>query len=556
MMMKRIPLWPSVFVFMLGVTAAGAASVLERNVRDCGAAGDGVTLDTAAINQAVEEVAKGGGGTVHVPPGRYLTGTIYLKSNITLHLDAGAVLLGSTELKDYPENPAPAPADTLEFRRLAHLYPQRLEFGRYSLIYAAGQQNVALTGRGVIDGQGDHPNFSKKEMIARGLTRDQAHFRRPYALGFVRCANVQVRDVSFRNLAFWCESYLDCEDVIVDGVTVDSRAIDRNNDGIDIDGCRRFRVTNCRFNTGDDAICLKASFRDCEDIVIANNVCSSVCNGIKFGTASNGGFKNIAISNMTMKDIGSAGLAFEAVDGGVIDGVVVSNVVMDQVGAALFIRLGDRGRQWMKPEEHVVGAIRNVSIQNVVARVFAIYDGRPLASSITGLPGHPVENVTLDNVRIVILRDFPRTTSEGLVNAAIPEQVADYPEYSVFGSLPAYGLYVRHARGLALHNVDVSFAHTDFRPGLLCDDVEQLRVTDWHCRTLPGADPAILLRDVRGAAFFGGVALEGTDTYLRVEGNSADIALVGMDLTGARQPVSLAPNLPASTVRETAILRH
>ncbi|MBI2497378.1 MAG: glycoside hydrolase family 28 protein [Opitutae bacterium] len=527
---------------------AGMAASAVQDVRRFGAQPDGTTLNTAAFNAAVAAAAAAGGGTVYVPPGRYLTGTIYLKSDITLHLEAGAVLLGSTDLRDYPENPAPAPADTPEFRRMAHLYPHRLEFGRYSLIYAAGQRNVAVVGRGVIDGQGDHPNFSKQELIARGLTRDQAHFRRPYALGFVRCASVQVRDVTFRNLAFWCEGYLDCEDVLVDGVTVDSRAIDRNNDGIDIDGCRRVRVTNCRFNTGDDAICLKASYRDCEDIVIADSVCSSVCNGIKFGTASNGGFKNIAISNMTMKDIGSAGRAFESVDGGVIDGVVVSNVVMDQVGAALFLRLGDRGSQWMKPEDHVVGAIRNVSIQNVVARVFAIYDGRPLASSITGLPGHPVENVTLSNVRLIIERDYPRSETEPLRTAGIPEPATAYPEYSMFGPLPAC-LYVRHGRGVTLQGVDVTFLHSDHRSSLVCDDVRDLRVRDWKARTLPDAAPVVRLVDVKGAVLAGASAPEDCGTYLRVDGASAEIVLTGADLDHAREAVSLAPHLPATTVR-------
>lgn len=540
----------------LNAAGAGAAAPAVFDVREFGAVGDGQALCTTGMNRAVAAAVAVGGGTVLVPAGRFLTGTIYLQSNVTLHLAPGAVIVGSTELRDYPENPPPAPVDTVEFRRLLPVYPAALEFGRFAIISAAGQSNVRITGSGTIDGSGDHVNFSKKDMIARGLTRQEAHARRPFGLSFIRCRDVRVEGVTLRNLASWTQGYLDCDGVVVDGVTVDSPGDDRNNDGVDIDGCRNFRVVNSRFNTGDDAICLKSSFAVCENVVVANCVIRSRVNAVKFGTASNAGFKLVAISNLTVEHAGGAGVAFEVVDGGVLDGVVVSNVVMNEVAAVVFIRLGDRGRNWMRPGDHAVGTLRNISISNITARVFTSYDGRPLSSPISGIPGHNVEDVSLSHVRVLILRDYPRALTEGLVAVAIPEAEADYPEHAMFGSLPAYAFYVRHARGITFDDVDVSYAVTDSRPSLFCDDVQELTVRGWRSRVQPDGDPAVFLHNVKGATFSGGTASGGATTYLRVEGDSADIALLGMDLTGVRQPVSLAPNLSASTVRETAVLRR
>lgn len=533
---------------LLGALAATAGVRGIHDIRDFGAVPDGVTLNTVAINRAVAAAAAEGGGTVRVPPGRFLSGAIYLQSNVTLHLAAGAVLVGSSSLADYPLNPAPAPADTPEFRRLAPIYPTRLEYGRYSLINAIGQHHVTIEGRGIIDGSGDSPGYQKANLRAAGLSAEEAHFRRPYGLSFIRCTNVQVRDVTLRNLAFWTQGYLDCADVLVDGVTVDSPAEGRNNDGIDIDGSRRVRVVNCNFDTGDDSICLKASYRDCEDIVIGNSTCSSRANGVKLGTASNGGFRNITISNLTMNRVACAGLALEVVDGGVMDGVTVSNLTMHEVGAAIFVRLGDRGRKWMASADHTVGALRNVTIQGVNASVFTPFDGRPLASSISGLPDHPVENVTVRDLRITVRRSHPRSETAGLRAAPVPENAQDYPEYSMFGSLPAYGLYLRHVRGVTLEGLDVTFAETDHRPALFVEDAVQLRVAHLRSRVLPDSDPVIVLRDVRDARLLHLVAAPGTGTYLQVEGASADVAVLASDLGRAREPVARAAGVPADAV--------
>ena len=517
-----LAVWPSV------VAAA------SRNVVDYGAVPEGKTLNTAALNRLVAETSAAGGGTVLFPAGTYLTGTIYLKSNVTLQLEAGAVILGSTELADYPENAPPRPGG-------------RLEWGRFALICAENQHDVAIIGQGRINGQGHHPNFTKKDLIARGWSKDDAYRKRPYGISFVHCRGVRVEGVTLEDLAMWCEDYLDCDDVVVRGVTVDSMKNDYNNDGIDIDGCRHMRVSDCHFNTGDDSICFKSSYSACENIVITNCTGTSLANGVKFGTASVVGFKNITISNLTFDRVGASGIALEIVDGGTMEGVALSNITMREVSTAILIRLGNRGARWTNDQEKPgIGILRNVSIDHVVALVRE-RDAKALASSITGLAGHPVENVSLSNIQIVSQRPHPRADGD-VALAAIPEAEKAYPENDMFGPLPAYGLFVRHVRGLKLRNVDVTFTGSDFRSALVGHDVEDLVVDGLTARSSKESKPVIMLADARRATLANAVALADTPTFLRVEGVSAGIALVGCNLAAARTAVERGNGVPADAV--------
>ncbi|MDD2764614.1 MAG: glycosyl hydrolase family 28 protein [Opitutaceae bacterium] len=517
---------------------AGAALIppLGRSILEAGAVPDGKTLNTAVINRVIAETSQAGGGTVYVPPGIYLTGTIYLKSRVTLHLANGAVLLGSVDLQDYPENPPPYPN-------------HQLEFGRYSLIFAAGQHDLAIVGQGKIHGQGDHPNFTKKDLIARGWSSRDAYLKRPYGMCFIQCQRVQVRGITFENIAFWCQHYLDCDDVVVDGVTADSWKRDYNNDGIDIDSSRNVRVSNCNFRVGDDAICLKAAYRDCENITVTNCTASSMANGVKFGTASYGGFRNIAISNITFNSINAAGLALEIVDGGTMDGVSISNLTMTDVATAIFIRLGDRGRRWTTDQARPgIGVLRNVSINNVVANLSdQVGDGRPLACSITGLPDHPAENISITNLKITTRRGYgPDDTGPALGD--IGEHANDYPENNMFGPLPAYGFYCRHVRDLTLRNIDVRFEKTDYRSALAFDDVQNLEVDGLKSRAMPGSKPVILLNDTYTAMIRGCTAPEGPTAFLRIEGKSTGISVIGNDLTRTKAAISLGKKLPPAAV--------
>ena len=268
--------------------------------------------------------AEAGGGIVSFPAGTYLTGTLFLRSRITCHLEAGAILLGSTDLRDYP-------AQTPEFRSYTDV-----NYVDKSLLYAENLRDIAIVGRGTIDGQGEADAYRKKP-----------YKERPYLIRMIECQNVTVKDITLRDSPMWVQHYLACVNVNIDGITVHS-IVNQNNDGIDIDCCDRVRISNCDIVSGDDAIVLKSTApRPCQRVTISNCTISSHCNALKCGTESTGGFKDITISNCTVYDTRLGGLALELVDGGILDRVSVSNITMTNTGGAIFIRLGNRvGPTW------------------------------------------------------------------------------------------------------------------------------------------------------------------------------------------------------------------
>ena len=356
------------------LTASYAAEESPRptsplSVRDFGAAGDGRRLETNPLQRAIDACAAAGGGTVSFPTGRYLTGTLFLKSRVTLRLEAGALLLGSPRLEDYPPT---VPA----VRSFTNNYTER------SLLYAEDLDRVAICGQGVIDGQGAAFKGSYK--------------LRPYLMRFISCRDVSVQGITLKDSPMWVQHYLACTGVLIDGIRVTSTC-NKNNDGIDIDACERVRVANCDIRSGDDAIVLKSTLdRPCRDVVITNCILSSLCNAFKLGTESTGGFENIALSNCTIYDTRLSGIALELVDGGILERVTVSNVSMHNTRNAIFIRLGNRARPFKDGiPAPGVGRLRHVRISNVQA-----FGGAAIGCSISGLPGSPVEDIALDNVSV------------------------------------------------------------------------------------------------------------------------------------------------------------
>jgi polygalacturonase len=285
------------------------------------------------------------------------------------------------------------------------------------------------------------------------------------------------------NSGIWNQHYLNCEDVIVDKVNVSNHA-NRNNDGIDIDGCRRFILSNSTFDTDDDAIVLKSTgTAACEDIVITNCIVSSFCNAIKAGTESTGGFKNISISNCVIKpslsvhkpingtSSGIAGLSLEIVDGGIMDGVSISNITIEGTNCPLFIRLGNRARKHTKDApQPAVGKIRNIVISNVVA-----YNTGNYSSSITGIPGHYVENVSLSNIQL---------SNKGGVNngdflgeiGKVKEAEKGYPQPTIWKELPSSGLFIRHAKNIQIHGLMLNSEKKDVRTPIIAVDVNGLLI--------------------------------------------------------------------------------
>ena len=486
------------------------------DVRRFGAVGDGKRLDTVAIQAAIDACAKSGGGAVCFDRGAFLTGTLRLRSRVTLHLPESARLIGSTNLRDYP-------TAIPQYRSYTDNYTEK------SLLYGEDLNSITIEGGGTIDGQG--AAFQGPYKV------------RPYLIRFVRCRDVSVRDVTIENSPMWVQHYLACDGVRLTGLTVRSR-VNKNNDGIDIDSCQRVRISDCDISSGDDAICLKStSARPCRDVAITNCIVSSACNAIKLGTESNGGFENIVVSNCTVYDTRLAGIALEAVDGGTLNGVTISNITMRAVAAPLFIRLGDRARPFVEGGARPpMGRLTNITIQGVQATGAA-----RTGCALAGLPGHPITGITLRDITI---------SSEGGGAAAeadreIPEQADRYPEYKMFGVLPAHGLYVRHAANLCLDNVRCTTLAADARPAFVCDDVEGLDIA-----RLAGQSQAELLRlqDVRGALIHACRTGQSGGTFLRVRGvRSKDIALAGNDMPAGAKSVVLAPETKPGAVRFDAL---
>ena len=511
-----------------------------------GAAGDGKTLDTAAIQGAVDACAQSGGGTVLFPAGTYLSGTICLKDNVRLDLAAGAVILGSTDVKDYPF--------------IVSGFPSRAD--RYcgrALIWGEGLHGIAITGRGAIDGQGSYfrdnrptpEELAELERRYEGTDRyrpNGSFVNRPYLIRLVSCREVLVENVTLRSSAMWMQHYLDCDFVTIRGVNVFNHGC-RNNDMIDIDCCRNVVITGCFGDTDDDALTLKSTGpRPTEAVTISDCLLRSHCNAIKAGTESSGGFKNIVITNCvirrsvveicrTGRPEGLAGIALEIVDGGTLDGVVISNITIEDTSAPIFMRLGNRARPYaLDQPKPPVGTFRNVIVNGVVAN-----RAGNTGCSIVGIPGHPIEDVTISDVRI----RFHGGGTKEHATAKARELEEDYPESTMFGVLPAYGFFCRHVDGLVLRNVGLGCDEPDRRPALVCDDVHGLKLHGFDARIAPEGTALAILRDTR-EALITACRPAVMDVFLQLEGQSNGICVFANDLGRVRTPFAFHDATPRS----------
>ena len=439
----------------------------DYNASYFGIKSNGTTLNTTSIQRAIDFISANGGGKLNFYVGRYLTGTIFLKSNVTINLEEGAVLLGSTNINDYnigtPNN---------------------------ALIYAKGVEHVSIIGKGIIDGQGQAVAYNLLDMIHKGIIEDPLDYdrprnNRPKAIYMRECNQVTIKGITVKNSADWVQTYDQCVDVVIDSITVDSKVF-WNNDGIDIVDCRNFKLLNSFFDSSDDAICLKShdATKRCENIEIRNCTARSSANGIKFGTVSAGGYKNIRIINNKVYDTYRSAFTIATPDGGIVEDVLVDSLFAHNTGNPIYLRIGAR---WNKGRK---GAIRNIVIQNVFVQVPSIkpdsgypYEGpiednpRNISpSSIVGLENQPIENIVLRNIEIV----YPgggnphyayRGTSKTELDS-IPEMESSYPEFSQFKELPAWGFYIRHAKGVVFENVKLNSIEKDYRPALVLDDVK------------------------------------------------------------------------------------
>lgn len=451
------------------------ASAKDYCVTNYGAIGDAKTNNTACLQKIIDMATAKGGGRIVFPQGTYLTGTLQMKSGIELHLETGATLLGSPESRDYKSVVAGGAVKDTDNSRIA-------------LIVAVDAHNISLSGLGTIDGNGLAVALDADSLHHAGIVVDKNYnyrrhrtSERPKLFYFEHCGNIRVSGLHLRNSAGWGLSFDLCRGIVLEDIKVFNRAF-WNNDGIDISDCRNVVVRNSNINAADDGICLKSHHADaCNDsILIENCEIRSSASAVKFGTASYGGFKNISVKNIRVFDTFRSAIALECVDGGVLENVSVSDIVAFNTGNAIFIRLGAR-------TDDRLGALRNVQISRLYCEVpfgrpDINYDLRgpevdffhnPFPSSITGIPNNNIQNVTLSDIEIVC----PGRASKAMAYAPlsrlddINEAVKAYPEFSMFGELPAWGFYIRHVDGITMRNIRLRLKDTDFRPAIVMDDV-------------------------------------------------------------------------------------
>jgi hypothetical protein len=498
------------------------------NVLDYGAVADGRTLNTRAIQSAIDSASRRGGATVYVPPGVFLTGGVVLRSRVTLHLEAGAVLRGSAELADYAYQAGP---------------PEKGDANGRHLIFARGAEDLAITGLGIIDGQGSQywestqrPAPAQEDLWKDVATYDWKPKLRPSPmLEFAYCKNLRIEGVTIANAPGWTMRPIACESVFIRGIRVRNPVIGPNTDGMDVTCCRNVFISDCDIATGDDAICIKSEnpygeMLPTKNITITNCVLTGCCNGFKMGTATRGAFENIVFSNSVIynDDVPPnariiAGLAVEMVDGGSVDGILFSNIRMQNVRTPVFVRLGHR-------HDSEKTFLRNVRFEGIEA------SGSILTSSITGVPGCPVEEISLENVRIRTVEGGSSKWAE----ESVPEVEQRYPEARMFGRLPGYGLYVRHAKGVQLRNAELIAERPDERPALVCDDVEDLTVDALRGTLAASREPFLALHNTRDAFIYNSQPPKQTSVFLRVSGdNSGRIVLAGNNLGRAGQRFEL-----------------
>ena len=471
------------------------------NVRSFGAAGDGQQLDSPAINKAIDAAAAGG-GTVYLPAGTYLSGSIHLQSNIHLLIDAGATILGAPQnLNAYDETET---FPGVAFQDGGHCYFHN------SLIWGENLTNVFISGHGTINGGGlDRNPKILDEMCGYG------HFPTPNtktyppvrignkSIALKLCKNVLIRDVTIFHGGHFAILVTGCDNLTIDNVTIDT-----NRDGMDLDCCRNTVVSNCRVNSpSDDGICPKSTYalgelRLTENLTIVNCQVSGFVEGtlldgtmkpakggmgrIKFGTEASGGFRNCTIANCTFRSC--HGLALEEVDGGILENITINNLsMMDAHDYAIYLTTGKRNRT---PDLATNSRMKNIFISNVIA------DGVSKMSGIQvmGLPEQPIENVHLENIRLI--SKGGGTADDAAIN---PKELGNgYPEPGKIGTLPAYGIFARHVKDLELANIHVSFQTNDLRAAAVFDDVQGLDIDNLKMQTADGVKAALFAPNVSG----------------------------------------------------------
>lgn len=522
--------------------AISSASSLFLHAKDVditayGAVGDGKTKNTEMIQKAIDACHGSGGGKVIFPAGTFLSGTVIIKDNVTLQLEKNAVLLGSIDLEDYK-----------------NLDPFTEGLGidvGWALVVAVDAKNIGIIGAGTIDGQGSA--LKAKHILTDTRPEGQRWGRRPFLLRVVRCTDVTVKGVTLKYAGAWTSHYFQSRRVNIENVKIVSVGV-AHNDGIGIDGSQQVRIQNCDIVSGDDALVFKttSSKMACRDIVVTGMRLKSNQAGIKMGTESMAPFEDIKITDCHIYDTKNGGIKLLTVDGAHLRNIEISDITMDNVRTPMLFRLGSRLSVFRKGQDtkQGTGTFENVVIRNVKAKAADSAQLKPpSAILITGVPGHYITNLTLENIEI----DLLGTGTVEQSRHSVPEAINQYPEIKTFGPvIPAYGVWARHVKGLALKNVTFRLKHNDLRPALICEDGEDLLVEGWNIPETFNAQAILRLENVKGATIRKTVAKGSAAAFVRVEGSkSKDIRVSKNRVSGMSKTIE-----HVSDSKATAALRQ
>jgi polygalacturonase len=471
--------------FILCCFLATSISAQTYNITAYGAVADGKTINTKSIQTAIDSCAKTG-GRVLIPAGIFVTGTLYIKSNVTIYLDVAAKILGSPSFTDYPDN-------EVHYKNFFTHFPDGRSRTNKALLFAEGVHDIAITGKGTIDGNGASKEFDLGDDGASQRSKE-----RPCTILFISCTKVAVTNIHLTNPAYWLQNYLNCDGLLLKGLTIYNHS-NTNVDGMDIDS-RNVTIDSCNIDSDDDAICFKSHSRNniCENITVRNCTIASNCNAIKFGTTSIGGFRNIKIAHCVIHKSAESpifhwqkvlrfidepitaisGISIEITDGGIADNINIADIQMSDVQTPFFLFLGNRGRKQVGDTSVVpVGKMKNITLSNITATSHS-----KMTSSITAFPGYYVENVTLNNIHInnTVVGD---STDAKII---LPENATAYPENRIYGDVyPASGLYMRHVKNITIDKFVLHLKSKDGRPATIMEDVTGSKINRFQLK-LPG----------------------------------------------------------------------
>ena len=510
-----------IIYFFSFLTLSTASQATDFDVTKYGALGDGKTLNTVFIQKAIDECNKSGGGKVIFPAGIYLTATIELKDNVTLHLKKDARLLGTTDIEQY-----------------RNLDPFTEGLGidvGWALLVAIDAKNIGIEGNGAIDGQG--AKLKAEHILKDTRPEGQRWGRRPFLIRIVRCTGITVKDITLNYAAAWTSHYFQSRNIEIENVKIVSVGV-AHNDGIGIDGCQDVSIKNCDVVSGDDALVFKttSSKMACKNIVVSGMRLKSSQAGIKMGTESMAPFENIKISNCHIYDTKNGGIKLFTVDGAHLRNVEISDITMTEVRTPMLFRLGSRLNVFRKGQDtkQSTGSFENVIIRNVKAKASDSAQLKPPSGIlITGVPGHYITNLTLENIEIEILG----TGTAENARHVVPEAIDQYPEIKTFGPvIPAYGVWARHVKGLKLKNIAFRIKNNDLRPVFICEDGKDIELTDWNIPATTGAPSVIRLENVDGAMISNNDVKGKADVFVKVEGaNSKMIRVIKNKTKGIKK---------------------